>query len=192
IYREPLILFYREHQSIETVAAELELSEDAVKQRLSRGRKLLQQEVLAFVEGALERTNPGKAFTLEVLAAVPVLSMAAKAATLGAAVKVGAAAKGATVVGLSGTILSSLLGFLGPWFQYRVLLAAAKSDEERRAIRAFYRRLLSTMVGFAVLLIGLIIFGQKFVATHPVVFASALIGLVTAYVAAAARMGAWA
>src|SRR5262249_18330104 len=34
IYREPLILFYREHQSVEAVAAELELSEDAVKQRL--------------------------------------------------------------------------------------------------------------------------------------------------------------
>jgi RNA polymerase sigma factor (sigma-70 family) len=35
-YREPLILFYREQQSVERVAAELELSEDAVKQRLSR------------------------------------------------------------------------------------------------------------------------------------------------------------
>ena len=39
-YREPLVLFYREHQSIEAVAQSLELSEDAVKQRLSRGRKL--------------------------------------------------------------------------------------------------------------------------------------------------------
>ncbi|HSY74229.1 MAG TPA: RNA polymerase sigma factor, partial [Dongiaceae bacterium] len=32
IYREPLVLFYREHQSIETVAANLELTEDNVKQ----------------------------------------------------------------------------------------------------------------------------------------------------------------
>src|SRR5262245_49140078 len=30
IYREPLVLFYREHQSVETVAASLDLSEDAV------------------------------------------------------------------------------------------------------------------------------------------------------------------
>src|ERR1700678_4493698 len=66
LYREPLILFYRQHQSVETVAQNLELSEDAVKQRLSRGRKLLQEEVLNFVEGALERTNPGKIFTLAV------------------------------------------------------------------------------------------------------------------------------
>ena len=45
-YREPLVLFYREGQSVERVAEALELSEDAVKQRLSRGRKLLQQQVL--------------------------------------------------------------------------------------------------------------------------------------------------
>src|SRR5215469_692514 len=45
LYREPLILFYREHRSIENVAAELGLSEDAVKQRLSRGRKLLQEGI---------------------------------------------------------------------------------------------------------------------------------------------------
>ena len=35
-YREPLILFYREHESVERVAQVLELSEDAVRQRLSR------------------------------------------------------------------------------------------------------------------------------------------------------------
>src|SRR5579864_5474444 len=39
IYREPLVLFYREHQSIEAVAEQLELTGEVVKQRLSRGRK---------------------------------------------------------------------------------------------------------------------------------------------------------
>src|SRR5450631_3776237 len=53
IYREPLVLFYREHQSVEVVAEKLELTEDNVKQRLSRGRKLLHEQVLAFVEDAL-------------------------------------------------------------------------------------------------------------------------------------------
>src|ERR1022692_3220853 len=72
IYREPLVLFYREHQSVEAVAEKLELTEDNVKQRLSRGRKLLHEQVLAFVEGALARTNPGQAFMLGVLAALPV------------------------------------------------------------------------------------------------------------------------
>ena len=60
IYREPLVLFYREHQSIEAVAQDLELSEDAVKQRLSRGRKLLQEQFLAFVAGALKQTSSGQ------------------------------------------------------------------------------------------------------------------------------------
>jgi len=92
IYREPLVLFYREHQSIETVAQSLELTEDAVKQRLSRGRKMLHEQVLAFVEGALVRTNPGKAFTLSVVAALPLLDTTAKAATAGAAAAKGGAA----------------------------------------------------------------------------------------------------
>jgi RNA polymerase sigma factor (sigma-70 family) len=47
-YREPLILFYRERQSIERVAAILDLSEGAARQRLSRGRKLLHERVIAF------------------------------------------------------------------------------------------------------------------------------------------------
>jgi RNA polymerase sigma factor (sigma-70 family) len=93
IYREPLVLFYRKHQSIKAVAQGLELSEDAVKQRLSRGRKLLHEQVLVFVEGALERTNPDRAFTAGVLAALPALA-AAKAATAGAtAAKSGTAIK---------------------------------------------------------------------------------------------------
>src|SRR4051794_18369765 len=51
LYREPLILYYREHRSVEHVAVELDLTEDAVKQRLARGRKILQERVLSFVEG---------------------------------------------------------------------------------------------------------------------------------------------
>jgi RNA polymerase sigma factor (sigma-70 family) len=39
-YRVPLVLFYREHQSVEAVAQNLELTEETVRQRLSRGRKL--------------------------------------------------------------------------------------------------------------------------------------------------------
>ena len=106
-YREPLILFYREHHSVERVASALELSEDAVHQRLSRGRKLLAEEVMAFVAGALARTNPGQAFTLGVLAALPItLASSAKAAALAAV----AAKGGATVTGTS--FISMVLGVL--------------------------------------------------------------------------------
>ena len=71
-YREPLILFYREHQSVEAVAEQLELSVRIRCTSVFRaGRKMLQEQVAAFVEGALERTNPGKNFTLSVLGALP-------------------------------------------------------------------------------------------------------------------------
>ena len=73
-YREPLVLYYREHQSIEHVAVELDLTEDNVKQRLSRGRKMLKEQAMSFVEGALSRSTPGKLFTMAVLASLPALS----------------------------------------------------------------------------------------------------------------------
>ena len=98
-YRGPLVLFYRTHQSVAQVAQALDLSEDAVKQRLSRGRKLLHKEVLAFVEGALERTKPGKAFTLGVLAALPLFAASVSAATASITTAQGSAgAKGAGAV----------------------------------------------------------------------------------------------
>ena len=123
IYREPLVLFYREHQSIEKVAQALELSEDAVKQRLSRGRKLLHEQVLGFVEGALERTNPGKAFTIGVLAALPTFTVSASAATAGAAAAKGSAtAKAAAATGLLGAILAPVLALFGTWVGYRMSL----------------------------------------------------------------------
>jgi RNA polymerase sigma factor (sigma-70 family) len=193
LYREVLVLFYREHQSIENVAAALDLSEDAVKQRLSRGRKLLQEQVLAFVEGALEKTIPGKAFTLAVLASLPLLATSAKAATLGAvAIKGGAAAKGAAALGIFNAILSPVLGLVGPWLQYRVVLKAAQTDHERHTIKRYYRRLFGLILGFGVLLAALTIFSGRLIRSHPLVFVCALIALVAAYVGAAIRMGVWA
>jgi len=194
IYRGPLVLFYREHQSVESVATALELSEDAVKQRLSRGRKLLADEVATFVESALERSNPGRAFTIGVLAALPaILTTSAKAAIFGAAAAKGSmAAKSAAAVGVFNSILAPALGVIGPWLQYRVFLTAAKTDHERQNIRSYYRRLFALMLGFGLSLAVLIGFGGKFLQTHPLLFACALISLVGAYIFAAIRMGAWA
>jgi RNA polymerase sigma factor (sigma-70 family) len=139
IYREPLVLFYREHQSIASVAGSLELTEDAVKQRLLRGRKMLREEVIAFVEGALARTSPGQAFTLGVLAALPVtLASSAKAATVAAAAKGGAAATGtgfaSVVLGiLSGPALGFLFGFLG----WREGLKNTRTPREGALVKRF-------------------------------------------------------
>jgi RNA polymerase sigma factor (sigma-70 family) len=143
IYREPLVLFYREHQSVEAVALSLELSEDAVKQRLSRGRKLLAEEVAAFVEGALARTNPGKAFTLTVVAALSGITISAQAATIGlAAAKGGAVAKSVGATGLLATLSSPLLVIFGNYLGYRMSMDEAQTDNERQYLKLFYRRIL--------------------------------------------------
>ena len=158
IYREPLILFYREHQSIEVVAANLELSEDAVKQRLSRGRKLLQEQVLAFVEGALARTAPGQTFTSSVVAALPALSLSAKAATLGAAVKGGAGAKAAGLMGWLGAFFTPLLVVFGNYASYKMSMDEAQTDIERHHIKRIFRHsLLVTLAIAAILAVPLLV-----------------------------------
>lgn len=141
IYREPLILFYRENESIAAVAQSLELSEEAVKQRLSRGRKLVQAEAMAFVEGALKRTRPGAVFTVGVLAAVAGLSPSAKAAAAGAvATKSGAAAKTATLGGVFSFLFGQLTLFSGHYVGYRIGMESARSEDERRRRQAVFRR----------------------------------------------------
>src|SRR6266853_5061298 len=178
-YREPLVLFYREHQSVENVAAVLDLSEDAVKQRLSRGRKLLHEQVLAFVEGALERTGPGKAFTIGVLAALPACTISAKAAAIGvAAAKGGTTAKAAAASGLISAILAPAIGFFGNYIGYRIGMDGAQSDHEREYIRSFYRKLLACMIGFCAAYGLLMIWAKEFIKDRHLVYSSLIIGLV--------------
>ncbi len=133
LYREPLVLYYRENRSIEHVAAALDLTEDAVKQRLARGRKMLQEQALAFVEGALARTTPGRAFTLGVLAALPAMTPApVQAAGLGAA----AAAHGTALAKTTSlaTLLAFVAGGVSALMQLRVGLDQSRTPRERRAI----------------------------------------------------------
>jgi RNA polymerase sigma factor (sigma-70 family) len=177
-YREPLILFYREHQSIEQLAAALDLSEDAVKQRLSRGRKLVHGEVLAFLEGALKRTSPGKAFTTGVLVALPAFAISARAAEAGVATAKGSLTAKAVATGLSSAILAPALGFLGNYFGYRLGIERARSDYERDYIRRFYRRLAGWILVFWAGYGVLLIWGKQFVVEQHLVLSSLVIGLV--------------
>ncbi|HET7626567.1 MAG TPA: sigma-70 family RNA polymerase sigma factor, partial [Verrucomicrobiae bacterium] len=189
IYREPMILFYREHESIENVADALELTEDAVKQRLSRGRKLLATEVARFVEGALAKTNPGKAFTLAVMAALPAaLTTSAKAATLGAAAKGTVAAKTAAGIGIFGSAIGVLVGLAAPWIQYRKFMERANTESQRADVKRhflkFFGLLLGGMVGSG-LFMG---FGGKLVAKHAIVFVCGLFLMVILFLSAAIRI----
>lgn len=129
-YREPLVLYYREHRSVENVAAALELTPDAVMQRLSRGRHLLQARMLVFVESTLERTNPGAGFTQHVQAVLPVLVTMAPATAAGVASPAGAL-KGGTL----GFLLAWLTPLIGVFAAIGITwteLARAPSARERR------------------------------------------------------------
>jgi RNA polymerase sigma factor (sigma-70 family) len=120
LYREPLILFYREHRSIENVATELGLSEDAVKQRLSRGRKLLQEGIEDFVEKSLRQSKPTKVFSNAVMAALPLKSVPATVVSAGA---VGKGSSSLAAKGLFGVLLLPFIGiftgFAAQWIMFQ-------------------------------------------------------------------------
>ena len=68
--REVLTLFYREGQSVAQVAELLDLTEAAVRKRLSRARQSLRAAVLERVGETLKTSAPGAAFTAGILAAL--------------------------------------------------------------------------------------------------------------------------
>jgi RNA polymerase sigma factor (sigma-70 family) len=191
-YREPLVLFYREHQSVERVAVQLELTQDAVRQRLSRGRKLLQEQVLAFVEGALEQTNPGQAFTLGVLAALPVITTSAKAAVVGSAVAKGSVlAKSAGLAGLCNAILGPVFIFFSLYFGYRLDVDGARSPQRREFITKYYRILVTSIVVFVVAVLSVTLAGRLLLKTAPILYVGLLFGLGVAYLIVVAALTVW-
>src|SRR5580704_1426085 len=84
-YRETLVLFYRQEQSTAQVAAAMDTTEASVRQRLTRGRQMLRDEVASMLERNIARTSPSSQFTMQVVAALPAL--AAQATGLGATAK---------------------------------------------------------------------------------------------------------
>jgi len=105
-YREPLVLYYRQQQSVKQVALSLDLSEDVVKQRLQRGRKMIKEQLSSIVEETLSATGPKKAFTTAVIASVA--GMAIKGSGVATAVGIaGASSTTGTTTGVA-TIMSGV------------------------------------------------------------------------------------
>jgi len=151
-YREPLVLFYREQQSVSRVAADLGLSEDMVRQRLHRGRQHIKAQVASLVEDTLARSGPGKAFAIAVVAALPaILTPTASAAAAGIVAKGAPATKTVLAAHLSGTILGPILGLLGDLLGVWCGIRTTSSPRERR----FMIRLVLLVCGLVFVLIGL-------------------------------------
>jgi len=127
-YREPLVLYYRLGRSMREVAQALELSEDAVKQRLSRGRRMLRREVAAFVEENLARSGPKKAFTVGTLGMLR--------------------APGPAGAGSLGSVLGPVLGFVGGLFGTWASVRNTRSPRERRHMIRMASRVWLYVLGF--------------------------------------------
>ena len=147
-YREPLILFYREGESVANVANMLGLSEEVVRQKLSRGRKLLKMEIASFVENALQRSKPGCEFTTAVLSGLPTLSLSTSG-VMPETVTAGIAVKSSSFLAFMGALVTPILGSLGGFMTAIILFKNLPSRE-----KAFYGMLVSisaVLMGMAIL-----------------------------------------
>jgi RNA polymerase sigma factor (sigma-70 family) len=136
--REVVILYYREGSSARQVADLLGLSEDAVKQRLSRARARMREEMLLRFGSMAARTAPAAGFATVIGAAVTL-----SAPSLSAAVTAGAAKAGG---GTLGSMLLMLLkgagggaagGIAGVVFGLRPLERTVFDEQESRELRRF-------------------------------------------------------
>ena len=133
-YRETMVLYYRHEQSTEAVAQAMETTPTAVRQRLSRGRQMLRDQVAAALEKNLVRSSPTPAFALAVVAALPAaIPHAAKGAALGVAAKASATTIGQMLTTVLGPLTAVAAGSMG----LRAGLRAAGSARERRLIIRF-------------------------------------------------------
>ncbi len=105
-YRLPLVLYYREGQSVRAVAEALDLSEDAVKQRLARGREMLRERMSSLVETVLTRTGPTAVFTMAI--AVAIGALAAPAAVAAGAFTAASAAGTSTATASTSPFLTAM------------------------------------------------------------------------------------
>jgi len=115
-YREPLVMFYRQHQSTRDVAESLGLNESTVRTRLHRARQMLREEIAARLERTLQQTAPDKTFTKAVMAAVGAGLAASAAGTASAAV---------SVTGAAGTAGSSGVAAVMSTVTAKIITAAA-------------------------------------------------------------------
>lgn len=125
IYREPMVLFYRSGESVGFVAAQLEISEDLVRQRLARGRAMLSERMERALGGALRASAPKPGFAAGVVGLIGTGS-----APL--AVGSGASAKAGVGVGFWAMAAGT---FAGLWMLYAAAKDAALSDADWRAMR---------------------------------------------------------
>lgn len=150
--REVLVLYYREGSSTRQVSVLLGISEEAVRQRLSRSRTLVREEMLHRFGRTLAATAPGAAFASAVAGALTLAAPAASAAV--AATSTGTStALGASAAVAKATLIGSALG----WFAVMMgmnHLEPVFDEREAHELRRF-RNLLLVVVTAGSFLVAL-------------------------------------
>jgi RNA polymerase sigma factor (sigma-70 family) len=137
--REVLILYYREESSTRQVAALLGISEQAVRQRVSRSRQLLKAEMLEQFGKSASQTAPGAMFLGVVGGA---LTLAAPGASAAAAIASTSAVTPAVTPAITAGVVAkaaiagSVIGWAGVWLGLRAFHPAF-DDPEARRLRLF-------------------------------------------------------
>lgn len=163
-YRETVTLFYREQQSIAEVAQVLEVSEDTVRQRLSRGRGLIRQQLSDRVEEVLLQTRPSRVLTTRIMAGVTALATTLNATTGKAATTALASAAGqkaltalatpSIVAPVAGGLLGALGGLGGAWLGTWLPAQLAETVAQRDLLRRRGQTALLAGVGFTLSLLA--------------------------------------
>ncbi len=171
-YREPMILFYRQEQSVADVASALELNEATVRKRLERGRAMLKEQVAALVEETLSDTAPSPGFSLAVLAALPAIGTKAATATGGGTLL---GVSGAKPLGLLAFWLGPLLGIFGGVYGVVAGIRASHTPREKRFVIHKGIVIALTVITFIGLNFGLVEFrgsmtGEQFVRFNAVMW----------------------
>ena len=143
--REALLLFYREGQSSQQVAALLGISDAAARKRLSRARQLVRDDILKRFGDFANSSAPSAAFTAAV---ITTLGMATKPAAAAGATAIGTATVGggiaskglAAILGMGSLIgVSMVSGAIAAHMTRKYLLVFADTLEEHDAILRSYR-----------------------------------------------------
>ena len=134
--REVLLLYYREDQSSQQVAALLGLSDAAVRKRLSRARQSLREDLLRRFGEFARSSAPTAAFATILSTALVVASPPAAAkGILAVAAAGGAKTFGKLLLGAAGSIgIALVAASAGIWLGLRKQLKVAIDAEERSAL----------------------------------------------------------
>ena len=127
--RDVLLLYYREGQSSQAVAALLGLSDAAVRKRLQRGRDSLRADVLQRLGETATRSAPGLVFTATVAAGLTAGTSPAAATALSA----GAVAKSLPKLALAtvGALAAAIVVMLGG-IAWEIRDALRRTSDPRR------------------------------------------------------------